>query len=147
MKLSTRTRYGTRALVELAAAYPDEALPLRQVAAREAISTKYLEQIMRALKAAGLVRTMRGPRGGYALARPPADIKLSEVYEALDGPLAPVECLDRPGSCPRERLCPARETWAEMTQSIRTVLDGTTLQDLVERRRRKAGSPARMYYI
>ena len=147
MKLSTRARYGARALAELALAYPDGTVSIKEIAVKQHISAKYLEQIMRTLKAVGLVTSVRGMHGGFALARRPAEITLKEVYTALEGTVAPVDCVDHPDSCPIESLCPTRDTWIEMTQAMESVLERTTVQDLVERVKRKSGSAATMYHI
>ena len=148
MKLSTRARYGARALAELAAANPDAAVSVKDVAQRQKISPKYLEHIMAALRAAGLVKAVRGMYGGYVLARPSEKITLKDVFEVLEGSLAPVDCVDHPDSCPMEDTCPTRETWVEMKESMARVLQGTTVQDLVDRKRRKsAASGAPMYHI
>lgn len=147
MKLSTRARYGARALVEVALGYPDGTVSVRDVAESQSISAKYLEHIMASLKVAGLVRSVRGMHGGFTLARPPADITLREVLEALEGSVAPVDCVDHPDSCPLGDVCPTRETWVEMKESMVRVLGGTTIQDLVERKRRKGAPSTPMYYI
>ena len=102
MKLSTLTRYAARALAELAKVPPPGTASLHAVADSQDISPKYLERIFGTLRARGLLRTVRGPYGGYALARPPETITLREVCEILDGPLAPVDCVDCPELCPRE---------------------------------------------
>ena len=147
MKLSTRTRYGTRALAELAAAYPGRAVSAKELAARQRLSAKYLEQILGALRKAGLVGAERGTHGGYVLARPPEEVTLAEVFSVLEGPTAPVACVDNPGSCALADVCPTRETWVEMTESIDTILSGTTLKDLADRKKRKSLSSAAMYHI
>jgi Rrf2 family protein len=145
MKLSTRTRYGSRALTELAAAHPDRVLPLKAVAERQRLSVKYLEHIMTALKIAGLVKPIRGVNGGFVLARDPADVTLREVFEALEGSPATVECVDAPGSCSMESTCPTRETWVEMTEALAAVLERTTLQDLVARGKAKERQAGRSF--
>lgn len=147
MKVSTRLRYGARALVEVAGAYPDGMLSVRDVAERQGISAKYLEHIMGSLRAAGLVKAARGMHGGYCLTRPPADITLREVFEALEGSVAPVDCVDHPESCPQEELCAIRRTWIEVKNSMARVLEGTTIQDLVERKQTKGAPPSAMYDI
>ncbi len=147
MKLSTRTRYGTRALVELAMAWPHRLVSVREIAERQDISAKYLEQIMTPLRAAGLVESSRGLHGGYELARPPDKVRLIDVYRALEGPVAPVDCVDEPGSCPMEDVCPSRDTWVEMQESISEVLESTTLQDLAEKTERRIKAASRMYHI
>lgn len=140
MHLPTSFRYGARAMAELAAAYPEHAVSVRMLAEQQHLSPKYLEQILRALKAAGLVQAVRGKAGGYALTRPPESITLRDLYEGLIGSLAPVECVDRPESCPMHRVCPTWDTWVDIKKAIEGVLDRTTVQGLLERRQRKAVS-------
>ena len=147
MKLSTRTRYGARALVELALIYPDAVISVNEVAAKQKISAKYLEQIMRILKAADLVKSVRGMHGGYALTRPPTKVTLGEIFEALEGSAAPVDCVDHPGSCAMIDVCPTRDTWVAMKACIEGFLTKTTLQCLAETKTRKADSTTLMYYI
>jgi Rrf2 family protein len=145
MKFPTTVRYGARAMIELAAAYPDHAVSVREVGQQQNLSPKYLERILQALKAAGLVKVVRGRRGGYVLGRPPRDITLKELYESLAGSLAPVECVDCPDSCSKHETCPTRDTWVEVKEAVETVLERTTIQDLLERNNRKAiaSSPSR----
>jgi Rrf2 family protein len=101
VKLSTRTRYGIRAILELAVNHGKGPLQTRVIARRQNISVKYLEQLMAMLKTGGFVRSIRGSKGGYVLARPPAQIKLREVFSALEGPVVTVECLeDEPSKDP-----------------------------------------------
>ena len=137
MKLSTKVRYGSRAMVELAAAYPDELMSVKEMALRQRLSPKYLEQIMCALQAARLIKAVRGIHGGYTLARLPADINLSEVFQALEGSPAPVECVDGHDRCPLDDVCPTRDTWIEMKEALAKILEDTTIQDLVQRMRAK----------
>jgi Rrf2 family protein len=133
MRLSTRTRYGTRAMVELAMAHPDTLVSVRELAANQNLSVKYLEHIMARLKAAALVKPVRGMRGGYALAKPPAEITLHQIFRALEGSAAVVECVDQPEACPVADKCPAKEIWDQLTSALRVTLDRTTLEALVER--------------
>jgi Rrf2 family protein len=147
MKLSTTVRYGARAMTQVAAAYPDRAVSVREVGEEQNISPKYLEHILRGLKAAGLVRAIRGTNGGYVLARPPGSITLKDLYESLVGSVAPVDCVDCPDSCSMHDICPTRDTWVEMKEAIETVLERTTIRDLVERKKRKAISSAPTYQI
>lgn len=147
MKLSTRARYGTRAMAELASAYPEPAVSVKDIADRQHISAKYLEQIMTGLRTAGLVKAERGMHGGYALTKPPRDITVQDVLEAIEGPIAPVDCVDHPETCELEGVCPIRDTWVEMAESVGRVLKGTTLQDLAERQERKTEPAEPMYYI
>ena len=147
MKLSTRGRYGTKALLDLALHWGNEPVPLKDVARRQNISLHYLEHLIAPLIAAGIVGSTRGARGGVQLVRPPHEVKLSEVIQLLEGSTAPVECINNPESCPRYDLCVTRDIWDEMKKAIDGVLESTTLQDLVERQKKKVKSTEAMYYI
>lgn len=133
MKLSSRSRYGLRAILDLALEYGGGPLQIKVIAERENISNKYLEQLMTILKTAGLVRSLRGPRGGYLLVRPPNEVKLSEVFTVLEGPLITVECLQHPDFCPRCAECITRQVWAKIQDAMLGVLESITLQDLVDK--------------
>ncbi len=147
MQISTKMRYGSRVLSELGAAYPDGTLSVRELAERQDISEKYLEHIMSSLKSAGIIRSVRGKYGGYQLRRPPEDITLAEVFRVLEGPPAPVECVERPESCSMCGSCPTRRTWIEVRDAIVGVLENTTVADLEDRNRESAASTQNMYYI
>lgn len=147
MQISTKMRYGSRVLSELAEAYPDGTISVRELAEHQDISDKYLEHIMSALKSAGIVRSVRGKYGGYRLARPPADITLAEVFRVLEGTVAPVECVERPESCSMCGACPTRGTWVEMRDAVLDVLKSTSVADLAARGREKAASRTPMYHI
>lgn len=136
MKLSTRTRYGLRAMVELASHEAKTPIMVRKIAEQQQISKKYLDIIFTTLKLAGLVRAIRGATGGFLLTRAAEDIKVSEIVEALEGTLSPVECCASPELCQRSASCAARVLWTELETAIRSTLDGLTLADLVERQRR-----------
>lgn len=125
-----------RAILELALEYGNEPLQIKVIADRQDISNKYLEQLMAILKASGLVRSVRGPRGGYLLAKSPNEIKLSHVFTALEGRLATVECIEHPEYCPRCTECVTRQVWAKIQNAILEVLESMTLQDLVDKARR-----------
>ena len=147
MKLSTKGRYGTRLLLDLALHQGETPVPLKDVARRQQISLQYLEHLVAPLTAAGLVRTSRGPGGGVWLAKPPHQIKLSEVIAVLEGSLAPVECINNPETCTRSELCAPRDVWDELNRAMNEVLESTTLQDLAERQIRKEQPEEGMYYI
>lgn len=132
MKLSSRSRYGFRAILELAVAYGDGPIQIKKISEKQDISNKYLEQLIAMLKASGLVRSVRGPRGGYSLAKPPSQIRLDEIFTTLEGPLVAVECLEHPDFCARCTDCVTRRVWSEMQEALLGVLREKTLQDLVD---------------
>ena len=133
MKLSTRTRYGMRAIIELAENDRKSPLQLKIIAQRQDISAKYLEQLMVVLKSAGLVRSIRGAKGGYLLAKTPNQIKLSDVFHCLEGPVTTVECVENEDYCRRAPDCAARQVWIQVQEAIEGVLQSITLQDVVDR--------------
>jgi Rrf2 family transcriptional regulator, cysteine metabolism repressor len=147
MKLSTRARYGTRALLDLAIHGEGEPVSLKDIAKRQQISLQYLEHLMTPLIAAGMVRSVRGPKGGVLLAKSPEDIKLSEIIHLLEGSVAPVDCVDNPKLCSRSGLCVTRDIWDEVKQAVDGVLKGTTLQSMIERQEQKNTQKQEMYYI
>ena len=147
MKLTTRTRYGTRVAMQLAEVYPEGTVSVKELSEEQEVSNKYLEQIIAVLKKAGLVESVLGPHGGYSLTRPPWDVTLGDIYRALEGSAAPVACVDDPEVCHRHPYCPTRRAWVELKESLERVLDGTTLQDLLCEESREAEAPAAMYYI
>ena len=133
MKLSTRSRYGLRAVLELAIAYGEKPMQIKVIAEREDISNKYLEQLMSTLKSYGLVRSIRGPKGGYLLAKAPVEIKLIDVFTALEGPMLAVDCVEHPEFCVRCTDCVTRGVWTELQAAMTNVLESQTLQDLVDK--------------
>ena len=148
MKLSTRARYGTRALLELALHQAEEPVFLKDIAKSQQISLPYLEHLMAPLIAGGMIRSTKGPRGGVSLARAPEEIKLSEVIQILEGSVAPVECVNDPRICKRSELCVTRDLWSELKKVMTGVLESTTLRDLVERHKKKTERPGTaMYHI
>jgi len=147
MKISTRARYGTRALLDLALHSGDRPVPLKDIAQRQQISLTYLEHLVTPLIAAGIVRSKRGSGGGISLTRPPQEIRLSEIIHLLEGSMAPVECINDPNFCPRSDLCFTRDVWGELEKAINNVLESITLQDLVEGQKRKEKTQEAMYHI
>jgi len=131
MKFSTRTRYGMRAILELAQSGKKGPLQLKIIAQRQDISVKYLEQLMVVLKTAGFVRSIRGSKGGYMLAKAPEQIKLSDVLHCLEGTVTTVECVENKDYCVRAADCTARVLWVKVQKAIEDVLESMTLQDLV----------------
>jgi Rrf2 family protein len=141
MKLSTRTRYGLRAMIELASYGSTGPIMVRKIAEKQQISKKYLDIIFTSLKLAGLVRAIRGATGGFLLTRPPEDIVVGDIVAALEGSLAPVECCTSPEICDRSGTCAAQQVWQDMQAAIGEVLNNLTLADLVERQAGMNGDP------
>ena len=140
MKLSTRTRYGTRALFYLALHWGGKPLPLKEIATSQGISLHYLEHLITPLVRAGIIKSTRGVGGGVKLARHPQEVTLGEVVLLLEGSITPVACVDNPESCSQFDFCATRDVWLKMKQATDEILDSTTLQDLVERQKEKAQS-------
>ena len=132
MRFSTRTRYGLRFLIRLASTQ-DLRLQLGVVAKEEKISSGYLDQIVRALRPLKILKAVRGVGGGYQLCKSPADIRLDDVIQALEGGISPVSCLT--SYCPRQDICTTREFWEDMDRHLRGYLHSKTLQDLVKKPR------------
>ena len=133
MKLSTRTRYGIRAVLELAENYGEGPLQLKAIAEAQGLSVKYLEQLMAILKSAGIVRSVMGSKGGYLLAKPADQIKVSDCFNCLEGPVITTECVDNSSFCPRTTDCVSRQLWIEVQNAIMSVLQSKTLQNLIDR--------------
>jgi Rrf2 family cysteine metabolism transcriptional repressor len=136
-----------RALMDLTIHGTGQPVQLKDIAERQRISLSYLEHLIIPLVAAGIVQTVRGSHGGIKLSRSPQQIKLSEILEVLEGPLAPVDCLKDAQSCPRSGACATQDIWDEMKKAMKNVLEANTLLDLANRQKSKDGEPAAMYYI
>jgi Rrf2 family protein len=147
MKISTRGRYGTRALLDLALHQGEEPVSLQDIARREQISLAYLEHLITPLIAGGILRSTKGPKGGVSLAKAPGEIKLSDIIQILEGSIAPVECLNNPGICKRSERCVTRDVWSELKEAMAGVLESVTLEDLVERHKKKEQPEPAMYHI
>ncbi len=130
MKIPTRTRYGMRAMVELAAGYPDKPISLRFVADKQSIPIKYLEQLMVPLKAAGYLRSVRGLHGGYIFANPPEETSVYDIYTALEGPTALVDCVSDTELCNDCDKCPTRDIWVKMSDVMKEILTNQSIADL-----------------
>lgn len=137
MKLSTKGRYGLRALIDLALYSDQEAVSIQSISTRQHISDSHLEQLMRKLKKEGLVCSMRGAQGGYRLARPAKEISVGDVLRALEGSIEAVSCGEGKNQhCQGEDLCVARYVWQEINKSIQETVDSIMLSQLVEESRR-----------
>lgn len=134
-------------MLELASQYGKGPIDLREIAGRENISMKYLEQVMIPLRAAGLVKSVRGSKGGYSLAKPPSDICLNDVVEILDGHIQLIECLPNPEECQKASSCVTREIWREASEAIVKIFRSVTFEEMVNRKREKEGNSPPMYQI
>ena len=140
MKLSARSRYGARMMADLAYHYGKNPVFLKDIAKREDISEKYLSIIVIPLKSAGLIQSTRGAHGGYMLSLPPEKITVQDIFDAVEGKICLVDCVNNPKHCPRVGTCPTRDIWSVLGEKIRETLNSVTLADLVKTRREKAGN-------
>jgi Rrf2 family protein len=147
MRISTKIRYGARAMLELASRYGEGPVDLKEIAKKEDISLKYLEQVIIPLRTAGLVKSIRGSKGGYSLARPPSEICLNDVVEILDGTTQLIECLKDPKSCKKTPFCVTRDIWKEASDAINKIFRSVTFEEMVNRKREKEGKTPPMYQI
>ena len=135
MKLSTKGRYGLRALIDLALYSENETVSIQSIARRQNISDSYLEQLMRKLRSAGLIVSVRGAQGGYKLARPANEISVGDVLRALEGSLEAVTCGGEDNSCQGADLCVTKFVWERINSSIRDTVDSIKLSQLEEESR------------
>lgn len=133
MKLSTKSRYGLRAVMEIAKVYGAAPAKRKNIAASQEISDSYLENILIVLKNCRIIETSRGINGGYILCRSPKDISVLEIVTALEGPLDLVDCVGAEKACMKSQTCATRTVWKELADSFQTILGRLTLQDLIER--------------
>jgi len=133
MKISSRGQYGLRALSVLAARHGNGPTQVREIARTERLSAKYLEQLLGRLRMGGLVKSVRGAKGGYTLARGPEAITVREVLVLLEGSLAPVGCLDENGACRSVDSCGTHGLWAGLHETVLTYLGSYTLADMIGR--------------
>jgi len=132
MKLSTRSRYGARILLEIARQSDGQPVKVARIADEQQITIKYLEQLIRPLKQAGMVKSIRGPRGGHLLAKSPDEITLGEVVRVLEGKSDLVECIFKPEICSLSPKCRVRLAWKEASDAMYAKLDATTIADLIQ---------------
>lgn len=134
MKLSTKGRYGVKAMVDLAIHYGGEPSSIKSIAERQNISEYYLEQLFSPLRKANLIKSIRGAQGGYILGRDPKDITVLEVMEVLEGPVEISDCIEEnnENTCSNLDCCATRLLWSRIKESIDSVMKSTTLQDMLE---------------
>ena len=135
MKLSTRGRYGIHAMYDLAVHYGDGPQSIKCIAERQNIPEAYLEQLIAMLRRAKLVISNRGAQGGYRLAREPREVTVGDVLRALEGGLNLVDCLEEDDACGKSCACPSRIVWMKIRDGLNQVVDGITLQDMIEEQR------------
>ncbi|KGP75066.1 Rrf2 family transcriptional regulator [Desulfosporosinus sp. Tol-M] len=150
MKLSTKGRYGVRAMFDLAQHMDEGPTSLKSIAERQGISEHYLEQLVSGLRKAGLVKSVRGAQGGYLLGREPGMIRIGDIIRVLEGPIAPADCVseENPECCAKAEYCMTRTIWEKVRDSIAEVLDAITLETLLEdANKRETDENFNMYYI
>jgi Rrf2 family protein len=127
-------------MLDLAAHHDQGPTPLREIAKRQDLSVKYLEQLIIPLKAAGFIRSVRGARGGYVLARKPDQISVGQIIETLEGGLSLVDCVQDPRLCKREQECPTRDIWLRMSERLMEELSSLSLRDVLDGKKLPANS-------
>lgn len=134
MKLSTKGRYGVKAMVDLAVHYGSEPCSIKSISERQGISEYYLEQLFSPLRKANLIKSIRGAQGGYILNRPPESITVGDIMKILEGPIEISECIDdeEGSSCNNSSYCATRLLWSRIRDSIDSVMESTTLQNIVD---------------
>src|SRR5512137_2217328 len=135
MRLSTKGEYASRGMLELSRRYADGPVHSRDISKAQEIPQHFLEQILLLLKRAGYLKSRKGQKGGYALARPPAEINVAEVIRVMDGPLAPIDCVSVMAreQCPMEKTCGLRWLWKDVRDAVAEILERTTFADLVQK--------------
>lgn len=138
MKLSTKGRYGLRAMLEIALNSDGDAVSIKHISEQQQISENYLEQIIATLKKCGYVKSTRGPKGGYSLNHSPKDISVGQILRCLEGDLNPVDCVavNQDKVCDESALCVTKYVWKKISESINVVVDGISLNDLITEQHR-----------
>lgn len=132
LRLSTKGQYGVRAMFEIAQGFPKKPVPIRDIAERQAVSVAYLEQILNKLKNQGLIKSIKGPGGGYILSKKPEDISIGAILKELEGPVAITSCLDPDEGCVRVDGCVTYMLWKSLGEKIEAFLNTVTLKDLIK---------------
>ncbi|MBZ2173704.1 Rrf2 family transcriptional regulator [Schnuerera sp. xch1] len=133
MKLSTRGRYGLKAMYQLALHYGEGPIPLNTIADKQGLSENYLEQLVSTLRREGFLNSVRGAQGGYMLAKSPKDITVGDILRVLEGDMAPADCVvDHNVICEKEEVCVTKLVWMQIKDSINNVIDSISLQDMLD---------------
>ena len=133
MQLTTKARYIIRALIDLVINSNEGLVLVRDISERQGMSARYLEQLLLAPKAAGMIRSTRGANGGFALTKKPSTITLREIIQIMEGSISPTACSDDPEICPSSNSCVTHDIWVKIKKATDEILESTTLQDLVDR--------------
>ena len=137
MRLLTRSRYAVRAILDLAMNQDDKPVFIRQIAEREGLSERYLENLFLQLKRAGILESSKGRGGGFRLAKPPEEITILEIVEVVEGKISLVACVEDESVCENVDICAPHDLWKELAENIRDFLRNYTLKDLIELQREK----------
>ncbi len=132
LRLSTKGQYGVRAMFEIAGGYPDRPVPIKDISERQGVSVAYLEQILNKLRSVGLIKSIKGPGGGYVLSSKPEDISIGAILKELEGPVAITSCLDPEEGCIRVDGCVTYMLWKSLGEKIEAFLGTVTLNDLIK---------------
>ncbi len=142
MKISTKGRYAVRVMLDLALNNTGECIKVKDIAGRQGISEKYLEQIIAVLNKAGYVKSARGAQGGYRMAKAPAEYTVGMILRLTEGSMAPVACLEEGAAkCERRDICDTLEVWQTLYEAVNNVIDNVTIEDLVEKHKRRMENP------
>lgn len=147
LRLSTKGQYGVRAMYEIARGYPENPVTIREISERQDVSVAYLEQILNKLRRAGLIRSVKGPGGGYLLSMEPGNLSIASILKELEGPVAITSCLDPEEGCSRVEGCVTHLLWKSLGAKIEAFLETITLKDLIEKESllANAGHTAKLY--
>ena len=132
MTISTKSKYALRALIDLAVHYRGKPVLLKDIAKRENLSIRYLENIFTKLRTAGLLKSYKGRGGGFSLAHDPVNINLLDIVLLLDGDTAISQCVDEPSACKRSKICITRGVWIDLNNNFREYLESVTLNNLIK---------------
>ena len=132
LRLSTKSQYGVRAMFEIANSYHSGPVTIKEIAEKQSVSIPFLEQILNTLRKAGIIKSVKGPGGGYVLSKEPVHVSIGAILRELDGPVAITSCLDPKEGCMRIDGCVTHLLWKSLGQKIEAFLDNMTLQDLID---------------
>lgn len=148
MRFSAKGEYGVRAILDIALYGERSPVRVREIAHRQAIPMRFLEQVVASLKKGGLVESYRGARGGYRLARPASEISLADVIQAVEGPIALVECIGEEVSvCDQVSICVIRDIWQDVQDAVLEALDSVSLESVCRKKTKRDSEGASMYHI